>query len=286
MRCRLFLLILTALAQSVFSQDLIVTSEGNSLNCRITKITSKEIYYIFIQDGVVRDSSLSKQSVIEYKFNKFAVNDTLMAIKIDPKNNYHYRAALNVGSGSLWNYFLDNSQADLASYYANLESGIQLSGDVTYYISGALGVGLKYSQFNTKNSAYLVDEDHVQTGIMSDDLSITFIGPSVSTRFPSINGNNGFLMDFSVGYMTFTDDIVFNNKYSEKGSTVGLSLGLGYDISISRNFAMGIQLSMYAGRLSEFVRTNYQGSTTIRLSEGNYERLERMDLSVGLRFLK
>jgi len=284
MKHTLFLLILIAVAQSVFSQDLLVTSEGDSLNCKITKITNKEIYYVFIQDGVVRDTSLSKQSVKEYKYDRYAVNDTLMDIV--RKNNFHYRVALNVGSGYLMSFFSDNTTADLATYYSNLKSGRQLSGDVAYYISGALGVGLKYSQFNTRNSAYLVNEDQVQTGTMSDDLSISFIGPSVSTRFPSIKGNNGFLMDFSLGYMKFTDNIVVINGYSEKGSTMGMSAGFGYDFSISRNLALGIQCSLYYGRLSEYVRTTNGSSTTIRLNKESYEKLDRLDLSVGLRFLK
>jgi hypothetical protein len=285
--CGLFFLIV--MAQTVLSQDLIVTQEDAQLNCKITKLSSKEILFIFIQDGVVKDSSLSRQSIKEYKFDRFAVNDTLIAFvkKTTNQNKYHYRVALNLGLGYLINLYPDDASDDLAAYYMNLKSGSQVSGDVTYYFSGGLGVGFKYGLFNTKNSALVFNQSQVQTGIMSDNLSITFIGPSVSTRFPTINGNNGLILDFSLGYMKYTDNVVLESSYLEKGNTLGYSLGLGYDFSISKNMAIGIQLSMYTGRLTEYDKTNSLGTTTtIQLDKDSYKKLERLDLSVGFRFLK
>ena len=284
--CGLFFLIV--MAQTVFSQDLLVTQEDAQLNCKITRLSSKEIHFIFIQDGVVKDSSLSRQSIKEYKFDRFSVNDTLNAFvkKTNNQDNYRYRVALNLGLGYLINLYPDDASDDLAAYYMKLKSGSQVSGDVAYYFSGGWGVGVKYSLFNSKNSAYTYNQNQVQTGVMSDDLSVTFIGPSVSTRFPSINGNNGLMLDFSLGYMKYTDDVILESTYSEKGSTLGYSLGVGYDFSISKNMAIGIQLSMYTGRLTEYVKTSNLGSTTIQLDKDSYKKLERFDLSVGFRFLK
>jgi hypothetical protein len=278
------LLFLIAIAQAVFPQDLIITTEDDQIKCKITKVTNKEIFYMFMQDGAAKDSSLSRQFVKEYAYDRFAVNDTLKAIV--PKNDYHYRVALNLGLGYLMNLYPDDTSDPLSSYYMKLKSGGQVSGDVAYYLSGGLGIGLKYSLFNSKCSSRIVNQNQVQTGIMSDDITITFIGPSVSNRFPSINGNNGFIMDFSLGYMTFNDEIVLLNNYTEKGSTIGYSLGIGYDISLSRNYVIGIQLSMYTGRLTEYVMTDYLGPTTITLDKDSYRRLERLDLSIGFRFLK
>jgi hypothetical protein len=284
--CGLFFLLV--MAQTVFSQDLLVTQEDAQLNCKITKLSSKEIFFIFIQDGVVKDSSLSRQSIKEYKFDRFSVNDTLNAYvkKTNNQDNYRYRVALNVGSSFLFSFYPHDYSDEIEAHNAELKSGRQISGDVVYYFSGTMGVGLKYSLFNSKHSTYFVDQNHVPTGIMSNDLSFTFLGPSFSTRVPGINGNDNFILDLSLGYMRFTDDIVLSSIYSEKGSTLGGSLGVGYDFRISKKLAIGIQASMNTGRLTKYVKTNSLGSTTIQLDKDSYRRLERMDLSVGFRLLK
>lgn len=136
MRHTLVLIFIIVVTQTVFSQDLIVTQEDVQLNCKISKLSSKEIFFIFIQDGVVKDSSLSRQFVKEYKFDRFAVNDTLEErVHIPPKGYSKYRVALNVGSGYLMTLFQNNKLSELNTYYNELALGSQISGDLSYYVS-------------------------------------------------------------------------------------------------------------------------------------------------------
>lgn len=292
MRHTLILIFIVAITHTVFSQDLLVTTKGDSLNCKILKVTKNEIRFAYIQDGLVKDSSLSKPSISIYKFNRFAVNDTLEELANIPKKDYsNYRVAINYGLGYMLAPLSDDISNDLAPYFIDLKSGSLFSGDVAYFFSSYLGIGLKYTQFNTVNSKYPIYEIDdrtditLRTGSMSDDISIVFVGPYISTRVPSMYRNDAFLMNLSLGYMGYRNDKVVFDDFLLKGKTIGLSLDFGYDIGFSKNIAMGIQLSLYSGYLSKYVMTDNLGSRTIILGEEQYESLSRLDLTIGLRFM-
>ena len=70
------------------------------------------------------------------------------------------------------------------------------------------------------------------------------------------------------------------------GSTLGISFDIGYDIGLSENLSLGFQLSVLSGTLFEYDWNDGSTTETINLEEGEYESLNRIDFSVGLRFGK
>lgn len=70
------------------------------------------------------------------------------------------------------------------------------------------------------------------------------------------------------------------------GRTAGLALDFACDIGLSENLALGFQISFLSGMLSEYNRNDARTSETIKLEKGEYESLNRIDFSVGLRFGK
>ena len=161
---------------------------------------------------------------------------------------------------------------------------------MTYYFIEQLGLGFKYYLFKSSNSLdniFVEDINGNRTyGKMSDDLTISFIGPSFSARLLSHDKKNAFLMDLSLGYMGYSNDKVIIDKYKMTGSTMGLSFEIGYDIGLSENFSLGFQISYLTGTLFEYDWNDGIMTETIKLEKGKYESLNRIDFSVGLRFSK
>jgi cation transport ATPase len=62
------------------------------------------------------------------------------------------------------------------------------------------------------------------------------------------------------------------------------SMGLVYDIGIADNLSLGIQLSYTSGTLFKYEWDDGHTTETVELETGSYEGLNRIDLSVGLRF--
>ncbi len=280
--------LLTLMANSICAQDLIVTNDGDSINCKITKIKPDNIYFTFKHKDEIRNTLLPKKSVKNYQFEYYQTSEVPNVKFQGYGSHQHFRIALNAGYSYLTAKVAETVPSDFKSYIKGLKSGYHFGGDLAYYFNEPLGVGIKYYIFKSSNSMdniFVDDIDDRRYGIMSDDLTISFIGPTFSTRFLNDNKNNALLMNFSLGYMGYSNDKVIVDKYKMTGSTLGLSLDIGYDIGLSENLALGFQVSVLTGVLTKYDWSDGTTTQTIKLEKDEYENL-RIDLSIGLRFNK
>ncbi len=275
---------------SVQAQDLIITNEGDSLNCKIAKIKSDNIYFTFKHKDEIRSTLLPLGQVRSHQFNYYDTPEIPPNLVINNGVYPRFRAAINGG----WSYRLaklaDNIPSDFEQYMKDLKSGYHYGIDLSYYFSEQLGVGFKYNTFRSKNE---IDKIYVtlpngynQYGKMSDDVSINFMGPFISVRFLDLNKKNSLLLNLGLGYMGYNDKAVLISDYTIKGSSFGLSWDIGYDIGLSENLGLGFQLSYMVGSLTQYDRFDGINTETVKLGKGSYENLSRIDLSIGLRFNK
>lgn len=281
--------LLALMATSICAQDLIVTNDGDSINCKITKVEPDNIYFTFKYKDEIRNTLLPKKSVKNYQFEYYQTSE-VPKVKFQDYGSYqHFRIALNAGYSYLTAKVAESVPSDFKSYIKGLKSGYHFGGDLAYYFNEPLGVGIKYYIFKSSNrmdNIFVDDLDDRRYGIMSDDLTISFIGPTFSTRLLNENKNNALLMNLSLGYMGYSNDKVIVDKYKMTGSTLGLSLDIGYDIGLSENLALGFQVSLLTGVLSKYDWNDGTTTQTIKLEKDEYENLNRIDLSIGLRFNK
>jgi hypothetical protein len=286
----IFILFSLLIINSIKAQDLIITKEGDSLNCKITKIKANNIYFTFKYKEEIRSTLLPIGDVKYHQYNHYQTSIVPIDKIIDNKEKYpHFRVALNGG----WSYRLAKLSNDIPSdfeeYSKDLKSGYNYGLDLSYYFSEHAGFGLKYSDFNSKNEIDIVStypDNSTQYGKMSDNISINFIGPFFSSRFLNANKKNSLIMNIGIGYLGYNNNAVLISDYKIKGSTVGFCWDIGYDIGLSENFALGFQFSYTAGTLTEYELSDASKIQTIKLDKNNYESLSRIDLSIGLRFNK
>ena len=86
--------------------------------------------------------------------------------------------------------------------------------------------------------------------------------------------------------MSYSDDKVIFTDYKITGNTIGTAVDLGYDIGVSENLSLGVQISAITGTLFKYDWNDGSSTETIKLEEGEYESLNRVDLSIGLRYSK
>lgn len=286
----LALAFLFILANSIYSQDLIVTTSGDSINCKITKLKQENIYFTFKHKEEIRSTLLPMSNIKIHQFNYYQTSEVPKG-KIIGFNNYkHVRLAINGGYSYHTASVGDGVPSDFNNYVNQLKSGYHIGGDFTYYFTEPLGVGFKYCVFKTSNSMdniYRTDSYGYTTyGKMSDDLTISFAGPTFSTRILNSNKTNAFLTSLSMGYLSYSNNKVLIEKYKMTGSTVGLGLDIGYDIELSKNLSLGFQISFITGSLFKYELDNGVSIQTIELDNDEAENLNRIDFSVGLRFNK
>jgi hypothetical protein len=284
------LLLLMASSFSLCAQDLIVTNSGDSLNCRITKIKTDYIYFTFKHKDEIRSTLLPSDKVRYYQYDYFQEPEVPVE-KVKTKQFYpHFKAGIYGG----WSYrtasLPDNISADLENYLNDLKKGYHYGLDFTFYFMETQGFGLRYSAFITVNeiaNVYITQPDNtIESGKLSDDISIFFVGPFYSLRLLNNNKRNSFISTIGLGYLGYVDEAVLITEYEITGNSVGLIWDVGYEIGISNTMAIGFQFSYTLGTLTKYTKTEGTLKTTIELEDGEYENLSRIDLSIALRFNK
>lgn len=180
----------------------------------------------------------------------------------------------------------DNIPSDLKPYARRLRNGFQGSGSISWFFNLNYGVGAKFLYFGTTNEMqgiYITNPDGVtQYGLLRDDISIIYFGPSFATR--GIYNKHIISASLSIGYLGYENNFVVVRPYVMKGSDVGFLWDMGYDYSINRNISLGINLAMLSGLMSKYTLNNGSSSQTITLEKDEMIGLGRFDLSAGIRF--
>ncbi|MFB6318315.1 hypothetical protein [Saccharicrinis sp. FJH54] len=287
MRSVLLYIFLVVSSFSLFSQDLIVTTDGDSLNCEITKVRPDFIYFTFNMKGENKKTLIARKEVADVKYNFHPVEKTSESGYANKGSYDPLRIAIFGGYSYQTAKIADNVPTDFLPYMKKLKSGSNIGGDITYFISESVGFGFRLSQFKTSNSAdiYVTGPDGSRTyGEMSDNIRINYWGPTLTSRTYNRLQNNAFYSTLSLGYISYLDDYIMIDNYSIKGHTIGYLLEIGYDIDLSNNVALGFQLSFYAGNLFNINISDGNTITEVQFEAGEYESVSRIDFTVGIRF--
>lgn len=273
-----------------FSQDLIVTTEGDSINCQINAIKKNNFYFTFKHKAEIRETFIPTKEVVSHQKNYYSESIIPVNYKSKSVDYSRVRFGLDYGYSHRTAKVSPNVPRDLQAYVKDLKRGFNLGADLHYFVSEPVGIGIKYvhnQSSNSLNGIYIEDDQgNRRYGTLSDDITITFVGVSLSSRVQNANKTNAFLFGFAMGKMNFRNNFRVVESYVMTGSCFGTSLDLGYDIATSKNFAIGVKLSLIGGVLTNYVLNDGFSSTRVTLDKSEYESLSRIDLSVGIRFIK
>ena len=165
--------------------------------------------------------------------------NTLCAQELKVNDYPHFRIAVAGG--------YSHRTAYIASEYKN---GFHYGVELNYYFK-IMGIGLNYSG----NQFY-------------QGVNIHQFIPTVNMRIFDYEKRGAFLANIGAGYVG-----------NRNGATIGMLLGLGYDIPLSQTMAIYAQASISGGKLK---RAEYD----VFMKEFEYEKLGLLKLSLGLRFAK
>lgn len=229
-----------------------------------------------------------EQGRIEYWDVKSRVTSRIKPVKSDSQQNLsapQWRISLQGG----YSYRLGETASVnwmLQDYMEKLRHGFFYGADVTGYFMESMGAGVKFSGFGTKVSQEVTveyDGGRQESALLSDNISIRYFGPMLSYRLISRDFRNSLIINTGVGYLGYTDKVVFIDPYTIKGSAVGYLLELGYDFRISDKVSLGLLVSSVSGVMKKY-RTDASGVwRTVILEEYQRESLSHLDFSFGVR---
>ncbi len=286
---RLFILILIILPfQNIFSQDLIVTKTGDSINCKITKVDPNTIFFLVNRNLEIKNTFLAISEVTYHQYKFFPRS----LIPYDYNSNIgefkHLQISIDGGFSIEAARLSESIPEELKDYYEKLKSGYNLNARIDYYFDKTLGIGIKYLGFYSSNKINNVNiEDQngtMHNGRLSDNLKISFYGASFTNRSLYGNGQSSFYSSYYFGYVRYEDDAVMYYPYKISGNTIGMGIEGGYDVELFDNFLIGFQASALIGAIKKLNVNDGHSVRTINLEKGSYESLFRVDFSIGIRF--
>ena len=186
----------------------------------------------------------------------------------------------------------DGLNSEQKKYFKDLKSGLSYDLTAYYLKDGSNGFGIKYNVYQSsgtiRNQSLFLSDGTVISGDFSDDITISFIGPSfiISENQNSKLGEAN--LELAIGYISYKNDSrIIGNPLKITGGNLGMIGGMGYHFRLAPNFFFFFQMNFIGGMLKKLKYTYGDGSSeTIKLNEDEYENLWRIDLAIGakLRF--
>lgn len=205
-----------------------------------------------------------------------------------PQSFQKYRIAFSGGLSYLLAKTSKEVPNDFKQYVSELKSGSHFSIDGGYFWKENIGLGLKYSSFYSKNSLsniYITDDSgQTRYGNMKDNINTQFIGAILYNRGYAKNRKTVWFANVSLGYIGYENAATLIDNFQISGATFGAGLDLGVDFNLAKNFYFGLGAGYTAGVLKQVKYNNGIYTQTRKLDKDNYESMNRLDLSAGLRW--
>ncbi len=305
-------LFLTFIASQLLAQDLIVKTNGDSLNCLITRNENSYMHFNQIINHRLKRDSLAMATIktfkVDYYTTKKAVQKeevkTVSVPKVihpvqsrtvnSPAYNYNsiltqnntFFLSVNAGLGLRLKDPSEKYGPQLKEYYQNLYSGLTLGAEAAYFINDYIGFGFQFSSFQSKHAV----EAAIDTtgsgsyvfGTFSNDVSIVSVEPTFYLRTYSQNQKSIFIGHASIGttmYSNEIDEIIY--QYKESGNDVSLSIGGTYHYMIDKNFAIGASATYHIALINKLTYDD----GLIKFTSSYYpEDVSRIDLKALLAY--
>ncbi len=273
-------------------QDLIVTRQGDSVQCEITRFTDEFIYFHYLKDGKAVQTLIARSSVVYFKYDYYgdgyALTDNPEGEKQTGRSKDYQAFQLSFGGGLYYRLgkTLPGLPPDLRAFIEGARSGIHLSADARYFFTETFGAGFIYRGGFYSNEGYVTvrDENNVPVkALTTTNVKINFYGPSLVSRLLIPGAQSHFEFGFGIGYGSISDFSTVQSRYVHStGSNVAFAYHAGYYARIKEKVALGLQLNFIRGRVTTLTINDGFSITRVKLPEDWHESLAQAGGSVQL----
>jgi hypothetical protein len=256
-----------------YKKDYIQKKNGAVYKGEVKSINLKQIGYKTILNERIVYLSQSKSNTEALYFHNIEEDlqksRTYSKLWVTNRPTREVRADISIGYGYRIASLKSELSAHSPDYADQLRLGFTLDASFDFFVTKKLGLGGKYSQYQTSNS----------DGKFADDIRIIFLGPTIS-KLNEFADSKGYLYSsLSVGLLNYDNRAVIDGRNAIiKGSALGISLSIGFDIFITGKTTIGLKGGILAGSIKQ-VEVN---SETIQLKHP--ENLTRLEAMIGIRY--
>ena len=233
-----------------YGQDLIITTTGDSIKCKIIELDDSEIQFRFGPESVI---NINRKEVKTYEYNFFSRTSTDR--KNAGKNQQNSNEPVKKPKE---NMMPQPPKEKLPPFYLALSGGISsfgtasfvtlnsggplaLGADVAYFFTKWIGAGVK---LNLSFCEIDFDEDKIYNE------TVSFIGPALYGRFGS--KRIAFISDIGVGMLgwgvNYSDD---SPEFKSFTPSFGGYVSGGVNFMFTKNIGINLKVNSVIGYLSD-----------------------------------
>ena len=303
--CRLLLsAMLSSAPVFLAAQDLIVTTAGDSIECTITAVREKKLYFTVRENDRDKNRTMERALVASYRREGFApveLNRSFLMPYVEPRKPDPppdtstrrdgpprwglfggYGWVRRLGSAS------DELGPEMETYNEGLRSGRQYSLGVNYALYEHFGIGLRFARAQWSHSS-----EDVQVVISSDstvgvdletDITITTIGPALIWRPTKSGGDADFTIALSGGIAFYEESTsIANAPLNTTGESLYGSLVAALDLHVTKNITLGANAGFALGKLRQATFSSGNATTgLVNLDTDSYNGLQRLQYGLQL----
>lgn len=269
-RILLVLFVCAMWAGAGYAQDLIVTTAGDSIFCKVTRERDGYVYFTYIKEGTPANSLLTSDSIANiqkglYKTrSRYAGQESFARWQYRLQGGYSRRIAR----------ISDQVSPAMKDYLNKMKSGYTLGGDIHYFVSEPLGIGVKYIH----NGYQYTDTD------FEDKIKMNYFALSAQNRLV-LRSENEVSLGVNMGYQTYRDRVkTIGTEVTIDGGTLGVGLEVGYAVKLAKATKAFLNLSLLTGTITKVNVETGGRKETVKLDKDEFEGLGRLEVTVGLLF--
>lgn len=291
---KLLIIFLSLFSINAFSQDLIVTEQSDSINCKIKIIRDGYIHFVFKDQNLnkIRTSLLNEKQVKTYEYN-FYKNSYIGEESDHLKKKFRLKA--DFGGGYMLGDVEEESSA-VQEHSEKLNSGFDYDLSFSYFLKPIfkidVGIGLKCSYFNSQNTLKDISGsigNYNFAGDFDSEINTYFIAPQWLMKTGNSFSKSKFLFGIAIGYAYHEkiDKVDEDNlRVKQSGSNLGTYTYIAWDYMLGESIALGVTLSLTSVVFRELNIDINGNKSTIESPDGELFSAARVSLGVGLRLYK
>ncbi len=295
------------------AQDKIVTTQNDTIKCKIVLINKDRILYeLNSGEGTSQGKFLPLSEVAEYYRSDQPLvkekKEKLKKTKTRTKPDNRWCFGLNAGISNM-PWILDHYlfESDVPDTYKNLDKGLHVNTSIHYMINNKLGIGAEYSFSLTRlnNNTYKSSSYYYPTYITVNEKFrqyVNYVGPSIllqqylgkqkriTLRESLSAGAIYYRLENQTTYPSYSDytynDITYNSLMT--GNTNGAKIGIAAEYKFSKHISVGLSGDF---TWSELESADFESKVygAYGFSEDNVDlddplKLSRLDYSIVLHY--
>jgi len=260
---------------SMMAQDLLVTTNRDTLNCTMGKLKNDYYPIAFVIEDETIKGFIHKDSILFFKKDVFRDLETNMLRPWYPLVEMTFDAG---GAYQFGKFRMDDDLTDKSKFGAR--TGLYLGTDLTYYFSNRIGYGLKYNY----------------RSLLGGDIQYQHIGILMAFRFLERKQSHHWFFNFSggVGWMIQKNAPIqlclLRPRIEMHARSFSGDVAVGYRFRLSRHVSAHVKASCniaYPGFVKIMDISKYaKPSDQMLLTDGYCHNMNTVNVTAGFTFHK